>query len=37
VKYDDSVGDLTYSPDSKSFAFVAKKDEKYFIVKDGVE
>jgi Tol biopolymer transport system component len=35
-KYD-NIDYPTYSPDGKSFAFVAEKDGKYFIVKDGGE
>ena len=28
---------LTFSPDSKHFAYIAKRDEKYFVVLDGKE
>ena len=36
-KYDGSIGLLTYSPDSKSFAYVVVVDRGMIIVKDGVE
>lgn len=35
-KYD-YIQSLTYSPDSRSLAYVASSDESIFIVKDGVE
>jgi len=35
-KYDD-IRDFKYSPDWKSFAFKARKDWKWILVKDGVE
>jgi len=28
------IDDFTYSPDGKSFAYRAKEDNKYFVVKD---
>ena len=31
------VSNLTYSPDGKSFAYIAQQDDKMFVVKDGVE
>lgn len=35
-KYDDTSV-FIYSPDSKSYAYKAEKDGKFFILKDGVE
>jgi len=33
----DEIFDFKYSPDGKSLAFVAKKNGKYVVVKDGKE
>jgi len=34
--YDD-IRDIKFSPDGKSYAFTAKKGEKWVLVKDGKE